>query len=844
VNRLVAAATARHFVRHPWQFFLTVLGVALGVAVVVSVDVANDAAARAFALSSDSVTGRATHQIIGGPTGLDERLYVRLRTGLGVRAAAPVIEGYATVNGETLHLLGVDPFAETRVRGHLAGIDRAAISRLLTEPATVVLADVTATRLKLTPGARVMLQLGSRRPLVTVAAVIATDDQNRARFDGLMFADIATAQELLGRAGQLSWIDLSLPVGPESEALLARIRAALPATAAIVPASARGAALAQMTRAFRINLTAMSLLALLVGMFLIYNTMTFAVLQRRRLLGLLRALGVTRRELFAVITREGLLIGTLGSAFGLAAGIALGLGLIQLVARTINDHYFVVSVTTLTVGAAPLVKGAALGILATLAAVLGPAREAAVTPPRQTLTRSVLEAKARAATPRLAVAGLVLIGLAFATLWLTQRNLVSAFAALFLALIGMTLTAPLLVRLAIRGSTRLFGQRAGPATRLALRGIDAALSRTGVAIAALMLAVATTIGVGVMIASFRASVASWLDTTLRADLYVGAPSLRSTRNPAHLDPMLDSRIRALPGIRHVSSARTVVIESRGRLDDVMALDVPRWFADRFSLLHGKREQVLDAFYSGRGVLVTEPYAYHHGVGVGDTVELRTDRGPAKLTIAGVFRDYATEQGQIVLIRSLYDRLFEDPYVSTLGIWLDPGTDPQVIIAEIRAQVPRGSEVLIRSNRDIRELSLAIFDRTFTITGVLRLLAVVAAMIGILSAFMALALERARELAVLRAVGFTPGQVRTLVLAQTGTMGLVAGLLAMPAGAVLAWLLIQVINRRAFGWSMDTLLPAPVFAEGLVLAVVAALAAGIYPAFRMARARTAESLREE
>jgi len=197
-----------------------------------------------------------------------------------------------------------------------------------------------------------------------------------------------------------------------------------------------------------------------------------------------------------------------------------------------------------------------------------------------------------------------------------------------------------------------------------------------------------------------------------------------------------------------------------------------------------------------------------------------------------------------LIRSLYDRLFEDPYVSTLGIWLDPGTDPQVIIAEIRAQVPRGSEVLIRSNRDIRELSLAIFDRTFTITGVLRLLAVVAAMIGILSAFMALALERARELAVLRAVGFTPGQVRTLVLAQTGTMGLVAGLLAMPAGAVLAWLLIQVINRRAFGWSMDTLLPAPVFAEGLVLAVVAALAAGIYPAFRMARARTAESLREE
>jgi putative ABC transport system permease protein len=842
VSRLVAAAATRHFARHPWQFVLTVIGVALGVAVVVSVDLTNDAASRAFALSSESVAGRATHQIIGGPTGLDERLYLRLRTELGFRHAAPVLEGYGTVGRETLHLLGVDPFAESGLRQHLAGVERAATTRLLTDPDTVMMPDVTARRLRLAPGDHFDFSLGARTRDVVLAAVIPTDDTNRARLDGLVFADIATAQELLDRVGRLSWIDLVLP--EDDAALKARIGALLPATAAIVPAASRGATMGQMTRAFRVNLTAMSLLALLVGMFLIYNTMTFAVLQRRRLLGLLRALGVTRRDLFALVLREGLVVGALGTAFGLVAGVALAHFLITLVARTINDLYFVVSVTELSVAVAPLAKGAALGVLATLTAVLWPAREAAITAPRLTLARSVLESKVHAAAPRLAAAGAVMLVGAVVLLWSPSRSLLLAFAALFLVLIGMTLLAPWCVRLVTRGPSAVLAARLGPTARLALRGIDAALSRTGVAIAALMLAVATTIGVGIMIASFRASVADWLGTTLRADLYVATPSLRSTRNPAHLDPQLVERVRALPGIRHISHARTVVVESQGRLDDLMALDVPRWFAERFTILDGDRKNALEPFFDGRAVLVTEPYAYHRGVRAGDTIELRTDEGLATFKVSGVFRDYATEQGQVVMIRSLYDRYFHDPYVTTLGVWLAPGAGLEAVAAAIRAQVPPGEEVLIRSTREIRAQSLAIFDRTFTITSVLRLLAVVAAVIGILSALMALSLERARELGVLRAVGFTPGQVRGLVLAQTGAMGTIAGVLAIPVGAVLALLLIHVINRRAFGWSMDTILPGAVLLEGLALAVTAALIAGIYPALKMARTLPAESLREE
>lgn len=844
MSALVRRAAGRHFRRHPWQLILTVLGVALGVAVVVSVDLANAAAARAFELSRESVVGRTTHEIIGGPSGLDEHIYVTLRDHLGLPQAAPVVEGFGKVRNETLHLLGVDPLAETGVRGYLARLDRAAAVRLLTEPDTVALADVTAARFGLRAGNRFALALGTHKAQVTLVAVLATNASTRARLDGLLIADIATAQELLGYVGRLSWIDLVLPPGAAGERLKQQIEAELPRSAALVPAAARGNTIAQMSHAFRVNLTAMSLLALLVGMFLIYNTMTFAVLQRRPLLGQLRALGMTRAGVFALVLREGLLVGLVGTVFGLLAGVALGHGLVGLVARTINDLYFAVSVTSLPLAPVPLIKGAALGVFATIASALLPAREAASTPPGLTLARSVLEARAQVAAPRLALVGIALMLLAGAILSAPGRGLVLAFVALFLALIGMTLLAPLLVHLGTRVSHRAAGRWLSPTARLALRGIDAALSRTGVAIAALLLAVATTVGVGVMIASFRASVVDWLDTTLRADVYVTAPSLRSTRTPAQLDPALVALVRALHGVAEVSSVRRVTVESRAGLDELAAFAIPPSYAARFTLLAGDRRTALADFFAGRAVLVTEPYAYRHGIKPGEDLGLRTDRGPHAFPVAGVVRDYGSEQGEIVMIRSLYEAYFDDPYTSSLGIRLAPGVDIDAAMARIRAAAGPREAVLVRSNRELRTESLAVFDRTFTITSVLRLLAVAAAVIGILSALMALALERAREFGVLRALGFTPAGIRALVMFQTGVMGLAAGVLALPVGTVLALLLIHVINRRAFGWSMQTLLPGHVYLEALALALLAALLAGIYPAWRLARATPSESLREE
>ena len=843
---MVWRANFRFMSRHPWQIVLAVLGVALGVAVVVAVGLANTSAIRAFRLSSQTVTGSATDRIVGGPEGVAERLYTRLRVDAGIERSAPIVDGYVEAGGDTLQVLGIDPFAASGSGGQLSGVNAGAIRTLLIQPGALLLAHATAHRLGLKVGDRFTVRYAGRSHTAILAGLLPKEDG--AAEDGLAITDISTAQVITRRIGRLSWIDLTLPHGVAGQHMRARISALLPAGTHLMPTRTRTGALVQMTRAFRTNLTAMSLLALIVGMFLIYNTMTFTVLQRRQLIGMLRAMGVTRREVFATVLSEALLLGTIGTMAGLALGIGLGETLVQLVTRTINDLYFVVAVRRLLITPAPLAEGVALGLSATLLASLVPALEACGAAPGAAMRHSTIEQRAHALAPRLALAGSALTIAALLLLVLPTRSLILGFTVLFMVIVGLALVAPLAVAWMSSATRMLLGYAPGPAggvvSRYALRGITASLSRTGVAIAALMLAVATTVGVGVMVGSFRATVQQWLAATLRADIYVSVPQLDPGGTPPTIDPKIIARITHIAGISGVTRGRRVSVESSRGLTQILAVDFAAGHLPRFRLKHGNAHVAWAEFNADRAVLVSEPYAYRHRLHVGGQVRLRTARGYESLPVAGVFYDYGSEQGIVLMHRRLYERDFGNHGISSLGLYLAPGVSMSKIISAVRAAAAHSQALFVRSNRAIRSASIKVFDRTFAITNVLRMLAVVIAVVGILSALMALQLERSHELAVLRATGFTPTQVWGLVTVQTGFMGLCAGLLALPVGLVLALLLIQVINRRAFGWSMQTLVMPGVLIQALILAVVAALAAGIYPGLRMARVSPADALREE
>jgi putative ABC transport system permease protein len=847
VIALALKAGLRDWVRHPWQTALSALGIALGVAAAIAVELATGSAERAFLLSVERLTGPATHRVESATGQIPDSDFVALVPSLAGLAASPAIESSLRVGRGTptlsLSLLGIDPLSFAGLRSGGAAIQAGALAALLTEPGAILLAESEAGRLGLAPGDPLTLDAGRGPVQGRLAGLIPQGGEPVA---GLAVADLATAQELTGRLGRIDRIDLALN-DREAE----RLAGLLPQGLRLVPAARRSEALAEMTRAFRANLRAMSLLALLVGGFLVYNAMTFAVLRRRGLLGTLRTLGVTRGQLFALVLWESLVLALAGSMAGLALGVLAGWGLVHLVVRTIDDLYFSLSVGGLQVAPATLIAGLALGVLATLAAALGPALEAARAEPGDVLRPGHLDRRGRRWALALAAGGLVLLGLGLALAQVESRSLGLGFLAILLAALGFALAVPALLlalaraiaAVAARSGSRP-GSTAGPvslAARLAARGLAGAIARPGVAVAALTVAIAATVGVGIMIESFRASLIGWLETTLQSDLYVSA----SGQDGGQLPVGLVERIAALPGVAELSRSRRVRVETGAGQVWLLALEPSSFSRRGFAIRGGAPTNLWSRFDRGELVLASEPFAYHRRLGPGDRVDLFTARGWVQVEIGAVFRDYGSDSGTLVMHRLAYAGLWEDQAISTLGLVLKDGSDQQAVAEEVRRLAESGPvPIAVSANRELRERSLAIFDRTFAITRVLRLLALAVAFVGVLSALLALELGLRREHAILRATGMTRGGLAGLILTQTSILGLAAGLFALPLGLLLGDLLIRVVNLRSFGWTMEPTVPAGTLMGALLLAWAAALLAGVYPAIAAARAAPAQSLRAE
>ena len=845
--RVLWLSTLRWPLRRPWQALLAIVGVAMGVAVVIAIDIANESARRAFLLSTATVTGRATDQLTGGPNGIPEEVFRRIRVDVGLRESAPVVEGYATsvtTPTHTLQILGIDPLSEAPFRPELtpSGGLGSGLSQLLTQPDAVLMSRATATALGATLGQPFVVTIaGARQPMVLVGLLETGDAATQRALDDLLITDIGVAQHWLGKFGQLDRIDLIIPTDAHGVAVRTQLATVLPPGVRLTTPSQRAQSTTEMTASFEINLNALSLLALVVGMFLIYNTMTFAVVQRRPLLGTLRCLGVSQGEIARLMLVEGSVIAVLGTALGIGLGIGLAQLLLGLVARTINDIYFVVTVNTITLTFWPLLKGVVLGVLASLVALAIPTWEAARTPPRTVLRRSSYEEQTRRLVPILGWLGLVLMLFGGVVMWQIPFILASYVGLLALTL-GAAMVTPIAtvaVMALIRPlAVRLFGLIAG----MAVRDVVTSLSRTAVAVAALMIAVAVTIAVGLMVASFRLTVVDWLTTTIRADVFVSAPAITANRLDTPLPAGVYEKVAALPGIARVRRYRSTMLPTDTTPVLQIALDVTEADHAAFLWAEGDPAQIWPAF-NRDAIIISEPLALRRHLHVGDTFTMRTDRGDVAMPIAGVFYDYGTELGVIMQPIERYQHFFDDTHISSLGVYLPADADSEAMVTTIRNQFPT-TALLVRSNRTLRESSVAILDRTFAITNVLQLLATIVAFVGIFAALTAMQLERVREFGMLRAIGLDPRQLWQLVLSETGLMGLVAGLVALPVGTAMAWALIFVINRISFGWTLQFAFEPHIYLNALVTAIVAALLAGIVPAWRIARIAPALALREE
>lgn len=836
----------RYLFGHAWQTILMVLGIALGVAVIVAVDIANASAIRAFRISTEVVSGKATHQILGGVNGLEDSLYTQLkRDGLGV-PLAPAISVYVSspqLGNRPLQLLGIDPFVDGDFRSYLGfenNLTTEGLFSLLTVPGSVIISKDNSENYSLSLGDEIALEIdGLERNAVISGIVDVQEPVTRRSLEGMLIADIASVQEMAGREGFLDWIDIILPEGTET------LNYPLPEGASLQPTGAKQGALEQMTSAFRMNLSALSMLALIVGLFLIYNSITFSVVQRRKLFGTLRCLGVTRAEIFRLVVFEAGIVGLIGALLGIGLGILLGRNTIQLVSQTINDIYFTTTVQDVRIPLESLLKGGVIGMVATILAAGFPALEAASIPPQTALSRSILESKSRLVVSLLAFGGLITITLGVLIFQIPSSSLFLGFVGTTIVVIGFAMLSAISMIGILKMTEPLVGRIWGFLGRLASRNLRKSLSRTAVAMAALMVAVAVTIGINLMIDSFRNTVAIWLKETLQGDVYIIAPSFVSSSSQTPIEPQVVTKVIDWPGVERVDLLRTINIGTPSGYIILSGTSNPDIGQERVYLSrYLPMNEIWPAMQAG-GILITETLArkISTNLQVSELI-LPTPVGEKSFPVLGVYHDYSSSEGGVMMALNIYRDIWQDDTVTAIGLRLKPGINADEITQELTEGLGVEQKVLIRPNQELRSDVMDVFDRTFAITSALRILATIVAFIGILSTLLLLQLEKQREVGILRALGLTGKQLWRLTMLETGLMGLSAGILALPTGFAITLILIRVLNLRSFGWSIQLLAKPEVFLQAIGLALLAALFAGIYPAFRLSRMITSEAVRYE
>lgn len=846
--KLLLKFSLRHLKRQGWQTVLLVIGILLGVAVVIAIDYANESSKKAISLSSQSITGKATHQILASGSGIPEAYFTNMmRTGV-FKEASPVIEGYVKVrefDQQAILILGIDPILDYPFRQYYGSEDNqlSQLVAIISEPNSGIIAKDLAEEFDIKLGDEINYVFEGKPGKIKIVGLIASDEPIvRESLKGLIIVDIATAQTAFNKIGVLDRIELIIHDANQEEIIKNDLIPGL----TIRSTAEQNQQLNNMVGAFQLNLTALSLLALVVGGFLIYNTMTFSVIQRRELIGLYRSLGFYRFEIFFMILFEALIIGIIGTFFGVIVGIALGSQTVNLILQTINDLYYVTTVKSVTIPIESVFKGILLGIFATIIVSIPPAIEAMQVTPRTAKIRSGYEEKVRKNLQLLSILGVFLFILSYFLLFSPYfQNLWWAFLATLLVVIGFSIFAALGLFLILPGLSKILKKRFGLIPGMAARELYRSLSRTAVAVSSLMVAVSVTIGMAMMINSFRYTVSIWLKETLAGDIYISVPNQFSNRSSAYIDLEIVKIIYDYPDIKKIDSLLTINgISDFGDIQINVVTNDNIAYERMFTKTAQPVEETWANLELGQ-ILIAEPLAQRFNLEVNDMLPIETPAGKVNFKIIGIFSDYTSSQGYIMMTRSVFEKYWDNQEVTAISINLNENKDINVALKELKLRLnQKNQELLIRSNQSLRNDVLVVFDRTFAITNALRFIATLVSFIGILSATLIILLDRKREFGMLKAIGFRQKELNQLVLTETGLMGFFAGIFAIPTGIVISLILVFVINLRSFGWTIQFYIDFWSIIQGVIIAMLAAFIAAIYPLRKLNKLKPIMVMRDE
>ena len=838
--------------KHLLRYSLTLLGIVLGVAIFAAVRSANSSLRLALRNTIDQIAGKAVLQVTAGQAGVPESALDEVRSVRGVRAAVPIIEAVVRTTEASqgnILILGVDLTGDRSMRDYTLEGDEEAVSDplvFLAQPDSVIISREFAARNHLKENDTLELIAAVGNKTFTVRGIMAPRGMAKAFGGNIGVMDIYSAQFVFGRGRSFDRIDVALEDGARIDDARPRIQARLGPGYRIEPPLRRGKQTESLMEAFSQGLFFSSVMALLVGLFIIFNAFSVSVTQRRVQIGILRALGVTRSQIRNLFLGESLLLGLAGSIAGIAGGIFLGRGMMLFMAKLVEETYGVrVAVESLHLDPFWSFFSFAMGLGASIIGAYLPARAAARVDPALALQKGKFQILFLGENRSRRWVGLLLLSICMAlgyTRWseILQVQLV-LFGALF---VSFTLLVPALSHFLAGLLRRPMRWAFGMEGRLAADSLLQAPRRTSATVAALMFSLSFVISVACLSASIKTSMMKWVESAINSDLFVSASESLTARTFQFPEEMGEA-LRKIPGVRQVDSVRILILDYKDAAPMLISIEMDQYLRRGKPLMEeGRVEDLLPGMLGRNGVLISNNFARLHHLGRGDRILLDTPTGRHEFQVVGVQVDYSSDGGSLVIDRQVYKRLWKDDRVDTFDIMVETGYDPDAVKREIQRRFANQRNVFVLTNGDMRAEILRLTDQFMAMTYVQLLVAVLVAILGIVNSLTVSITERRREIGIVRALGGERGRIRKSIYLEAACVGFVGTLLGIFGGSTMGYYVVRTFGAAVNGWIFPYEFPA-----GMVLGLfpgvlLVSLMAAWYPSSLAVKTSLVEALAYE
>jgi putative ABC transport system permease protein len=860
-TNLLRRISLQHVKHQKFRTIIALFGIALGVASMTSIDIVTVSVVRSLEDSINRITGRAVLQITGTESGFPESMLERVQNVPGVEYAVPVIETNANLaagSERSFVVLGVDVLQDSNIRDYSMTDESADIPDtllFLAKPDSILLTREMAKREGIVIDQKILVQTVQGIKTFTVRGLLEPDGPAKALGGDIAIMDIYAAQLTFGKDKRIDRIDVSIIRGETLDSVKGRIQSSLPQGYNIDTPAGRTRQIENFMGRFQKSMNLIGFMALVVGMYLIYNTVSISVVQRRKEIGILRALGATQGQIMRLFLAETAALALLASFLGVWLGIGFAKLSISAVAQSVSSLYGRSHVTDLGFSLLGILRNIGIGVIASVVAAIFPARSSSHVAPVSAIRSQPYTmngvVRNRVLTllsaSLIALAGIIVAIYKTAGLASPIRNSTTTTIAVISLLLGISLATPLFLKWFIIAYRSVIAPRLGAGGRIAGLNLEKNLSRNSVAVAAVFFSIALAVSTASAINSARRGLLEYIDSVERSDIIItsGHPLATGGAQTIPMPLSMARELESVPGVASADPFRRLFLNISGNRVLLEMIDVPRWLQhNTCTVVEGQYNDMLRLMPDQDAVVINEIVASRMGLKPGDNIILPAPAGPAIFLVVGVVVSYASEGGVIIMDMRTYERHWQDHVADMFSVFVKPGSNVAAVHDAIQDRFRNKRKMFVLSSLEFREEIKKLFERTFLMNDAANVLSLIIAGFGIIVTLLSSVLERTREIGILRSIGMTRSQVSGVVIIESALLGAAGGVLGATAGVLAGWINLEGFFRLDFGNSMIYHIHGGSVLLSLLLAIVLSVLAGLYPAWRAARTNITETLAYE